>query len=238
MFSVPQKLTSLFTNIANAIRTMCNISISLQPKDFYNYLLCADDKLEQTLNQTLTTILEPDTINCSTVRAFTFQFCTSLAQINFPQCTTIGSSAFYQCTSLTQINFPQCSTIGTSAFASCTSLSQVSFPQCTTIGTSAFAYCTSLSQVSFPQCSTINNYAFYYCQNLISLYLLYSSICVLNGVGTFTSTPISRYYTAIGRYGSIFVPSSLVASYKNATNWTTYANRIFAIEYYPWQDPI
>ena len=39
-----------------------------------------------------------------------------------------------------------------------------------------------------------------------------------------------------GRYGSIFVPRSLVTDYKTATNWTQYADKIFAIEDYPWQD--
>jgi hypothetical protein len=30
--------------------------------------------------------------------------------------------------------------------------------------------------------------------------------------------------------GKIYVPKSMVASYKNATNWSTYASKIVAIE--------
>jgi hypothetical protein len=35
--------------------------------------------------------------------------------------------------------------------------------------------------------------------------------------------------TLTGSFGSIYVPSSLVASYKAATNWAAYADRIRAI---------
>jgi hypothetical protein len=37
--------------------------------------------------------------------------------------------------------------------------------------------------------------------------------------------------TLTGSFGSIYVPGSLIASYKSATNWATYANRIVALKY-------
>jgi hypothetical protein len=47
-------------------------------------------------------------------------------------------------------------------------------------------------------------------------------VCILNGSTVF-------YNTGIGSdKGSIFVPASLVASYKAATNWAYFSNRIFA----------
>jgi len=55
-------------------------------------------------------------------------------------------------------------------------------------------------------------------------------VCTLSNINAFGSTPISNYTTSTGGvYGSIYVPASLVDSYKTATNWATYSNRITAI---------
>jgi hypothetical protein len=49
---------------------------------------------------------------------------------------------------------------------------------------------------------------------------------------TFIATPISasRY---LGYYGSIYVPDEYVETYKTATNWVTYADRITGISNLP-----
>ena len=136
--------------------------------------------------------------------------------------TTIGSYAFYSCTSLTSVNFPVAATIGSYAFYYCTNLTSVSFPKVTTIGSNAFAYCTSLTSVSFPAAKIISDHAFYSCKRLTSIYLTASTICSLSASNAFS-------YTGIwSNKGSIYVPSSLVASYKAATNWAFFSNRIFS----------
>ena len=47
------------------------------------------------------------------------------------------------------------------------------------------------------------------------------TVCTLNSTNAFTGTPY------------IYVPSALVNSYKTATNWSSYAAQIRAIEDYP-----
>lgn len=93
----------------------------------------------------------------------------------------------------------------------------------------------SLSCISFANCSLMSGVsAFGKCYNLISVYLLGSSVCGLGNTiaSMFGSTPVSTYSTSAGRYASIFVPSSLLADYKAATNWTTISSKIFAYEDY------
>ena len=57
-----------------------------------------------------------------------------------------------------------------------------------------------------------------------------SSVCQLLNSSAFYSTPIGGYSAEAGTYGSIYVPSSLVASYKAATNWTYFSSRIVAYD--------
>jgi hypothetical protein len=79
---------------------------------------------------------------------------------------------------------------------------------------------------SFPNCTSISSYAFANCSNLLSLYLLGSSIISLS-TDVFMGTPLSDYTTSTGGvYGSIYVPASLYSDYIAATNWSLYSDRI------------
>jgi hypothetical protein len=157
-----------------------------------------------------------------------FHNCKSLTTVNFPACTSIGSYAFHSCKSLTSVNFPVCVSINSNAFYWCRSLTSVSFPVCSYISDFAFEYCYSLASISFPACLGIGSYVFSYCYNLTSLYLTGSSLCTLSNSNAFRSTPIGGYSASAGRYGSIYVPQSLLASYKAATNWAYFSSRFVA----------
>ena len=113
-------------------------------------------------------------------------------------------------------------TIGGYAFAYYSKLTSVSFPSCTTIGDYAFASCFNLTSVSFPSCTTIGGFAFRSCSKLTTIYLGASSICTLAASNAFSGTGIWS------TKGYIYVPSSLYASYKTATNWVFFSNRIFS----------
>ena len=54
-----------------------------------------------------------------------------------------------------------------------------------------------------------------------------SSVSTLAAVNALDNTKVSR------NKGGIYVPSNLVSSYKNASNWATYATRIFPITEFP-----
>ena len=166
---------------------------------------------------------------CTSIGNSTFKFCVRLTSANFPLCKSIGDHAFYNCTSLTSVSFPVCTSIDDYAFCTCVNLTSVNFPLCKSIGDNAFYNCTSLTTVSLPICTSISGYTFCRCYNLKSLYLTGSSVCKLSASNAFNSTPIGGYSTSAGTYGSIYVPASLLTSYKNATNWTYFSSRFVGI---------
>ena len=115
------------------------------------------------------------------------------------------------CLRLTSVNFPVCSYIGNNAFRSCSSLTSADFG----------------NNLSISECSIYPS-AFTACSTLTNLTLRYSFVATLSNINAFNSTPMSLS-TLTGSFGSIYVPASLVDSYKAATNWATYADRITAI---------
>ena len=175
-----------------------------------------------------TSLASVDFPACTYIGDGAFTNCRSLTSISFPVCTYIGGNAFANCSSLTSVDFPACTSIESYAFVSCSSLTSANFPACSSIGDFAFNSCRSLISVSFPSCTNIEDNAFRYCYNLVSLYLLASSVCVLYNSNAFLSTPIGGYSASEGRYGSVFVPASLVDAYKTATNWSYFSDRITA----------
>lgn len=165
---------------------------------------------------------------CSTVSSTAFYNCKSLMTASFPQCTRINASVFYTCTALASVNFNACVAVDTGAFYGCTSLTTVDFPACTTIYSVAFRNCTKLEEAFFPKLTSIGSSAFQNCAVLSALVLSGSSVCKLTNSVALSSTAIKN------GTGYIYVPSSLVASYKAATNWTYFSNQISAIEDSPY----
>lgn len=188
---------------------------------------------------------------CTSISAQAFLGCTSLTSVDFPVCISIKDSAFIRCSNLTSINFPVCNSVGRYAFAYCSNLTDVNLPTCTNTDVSAFAYCSKMSSITLPVCSIISQNAFYYCNGLeyasfpmcssigygafyscsklMAVELAYSGVVSLASIGAFSNTPMSNS-TYTGTFGSIYVPFSLVGSYKTATNWSKYSSRIASIE--------
>jgi hypothetical protein len=99
-------------------------------------------------NADLTAIVAPSTV--TSIEAYAFVNCTSLASVSLPAATSIGIGAFYGCTSLASVSLPAATSIEAYAFAGCTSLASVSLPAATRIEASyAFRSCTSLASVDF-----------------------------------------------------------------------------------------
>ena len=103
-------------------------------------------------------------------------------------------------------------------------ITNVSLPECRYIGDNTFQSCTSLNQVNLPECRYIGEAAFDTCSSLSIITIGYSSVCSLNGSMNFTNTQITS------STGSIYVPASLVDSYKSAANWSYFSTQIFPIE--------
>lgn len=172
----------------------------------------------------LTTAIFP---NATNIGSSAFRHCTILTTANFPKVTNIGSTVFYGCGRLTTANFPNVTVIGASAFLTCLKLTSISFPNATSIGNYAFARCSLLASISFPKASTIGIGAFSGCSKLSALYLTGTSIVKLS-LNAFKDTPMSNS-TYLGYFGSIYVPTSLLASYKTATNWSVYSSRFVGV---------
>lgn len=154
---------------------------------------------------------------CKTIGSYVFHGYSSLTSIDLPQCESINDYAFQYCYSLISVNLPNCSYIGSNAFGYCSSLTSIDLPNCSYISIYAFACCSSLTSINLPKCSYIGNYAFYNCSSLTSIYLTSTSLVSLANINAFYSTPLSKS-TYTGTFGSIYVPSSLLASYKTKAN--------------------
>lgn len=192
--------------------------------------------------------------NCTTIGARAFEHNLGAHFIYFDECTSVGASAFCSNTNLTiarfpklpiipaqtfqdtQLNeavFPSCTQINYGAFAN-TNVNTTSFPLCTTInGSTASSMATfkttQLFSISFPQLSLLSGgYIFAGCTNLMSIYIMASSVCKLSTTSAFSYTPITNS-TYTGTFGSIYVPASLLTAYQAATNWKTISARIVGI---------
>ena len=170
-----------------------------------------------------------------------FRDCTNLSIVSLSGIYSLRDTGIFSgCTGLETLSLPILSRLSNNVFYGCTKLSRVYLPSLNyssawTLNSSCFRGCTSLNTISFPRAVGLSgSNMFASCYNLISVFLLGSSLCSLAGTvaNIFSSTPVSTYSTSAGRFASIFVPSSLLASYKAATNWTTISSKIFAYEDY------
>ena len=151
----------------------------------------------------------------------------SITEIQDNYVATIGNYSFSYCGNLTAVHFPAATSIGKYAFKYCTALTEVDFPAATNINAYSFGDCSALTTADFPAVTSIESYAFSYCTKLTTLILRSATVATLSELKALERTAISY-----GK-GYIYVPAALVDSYKAATNWSTYANQIRAIEDYP-----
>ena len=138
--------------------------------------------------------------------------------------TKIGTWAFDDCKSLTSVTIPDSvTTIGQSAFSSCSSLTSVTIPDSvTTIGQSAFGSCSSLTSVTIgDSVTTIGLDAFEYCSSLTSVYC--KAVTPPSGGSNMF------YGNASDR--KIYVPAESVDAYKNAEEWSDYADAIVGYDF-------
>lgn len=161
-----------------------------------------------------------------------FYDCAALQIADFQKATSIGQTAFQRCAKLTTANFPLLTSLvaGSQAgiFTSCTALNSINFPVLTSISNNMFKYCSALQIADFPSVTSVGSNAFDGCSNLVTLILRNTAqVVTISNIYSLNSTPINS------GTGYIYVPSALVDSYKAATNWSTFANQIRAIEDYP-----
>ena len=181
----------------------------------------------------------------------TFYHNTNLRNVSLPKCRLLGMNAFFWCTGLTSVYLPELlSTDGGYVFASaglktanlpkmisnaggdfidCVDLETVSMPLCEYVGVWEFRGCTNLKTLSFPKAKYLDSGAFEGCKKLESVYLMGSSMVSIASPGLFFDTPM-QYSSYLGHFGSIYVPASLLATYKADSYWSEwYSNRFVGI---------
>lgn len=102
------------------------------------------------------TSLETVVCGCENIPTQCFGCCSALTSVTLFNTKTIGYRTFQECSSLTEIEFPEgLTTIGQCAFIRCTLLESVSFPSTLAeIQTSAFEWCFSLTEPVLPESIT------------------------------------------------------------------------------------
>ena len=152
-----------------------------------------------------------------------FQNCKGLTSVTIPNfVTSIGYNVFNDCTGLTSVTIGNSVTeIGSSAFIFCRGLTSITIPNSvTSIGYMAFSYCRGLTSITIPNSVTsISDYAFDGCSGLTSVTIQATTPPTLGGSSAFSDT----------NNCPIYVPAESVDAYKQATNWSAYADRIQAI---------
>ena len=159
------------------------------------------------------------------IGGYSLHSCRSLTSISIPDgVTSIAVNAFYACSALATISIPDgVTSIGTNVFQNCYSLTSILIPDgVTSIGSSTLASCHSLTSITIPDSVTsIGNFAFSACYS-VTKYKIYRT------AGVVTISNINAF-NGINKITRIYVPDSLLDSYKSATNWVTYKNYIYPL---------
>lgn len=123
-------------------------------------------------------------------------------------------------------------------FTSSAKLVSVNLPEATSIANYAFFNCTLLTDVDLHKVESIDANVFNACYKLTALILRTPTRATLVNTNAFTNcyhflgTTNSTYNPNGDKDGYIYVPRSLVDSYKVATNWSTYSTQFRALEDY------
>lgn len=117
--------------------------------------------------------------------------------------------------------------IGRYGLAGCTKLTSVVLPAVRTTDGNSINGCSELIKADFSNLQNIRYSTFYSNKKLVTLIIRTQVVAKLENTSAFKDTPIAS------GTGYVYVPSALVNSYKTATNWSTYADQIRAIEDYP-----
>lgn len=240
---------STLTGIADAIRTKSGSNDEILVSDMANTI------------ENMELLVDYENTKATSVVDYAFYGFDRLKSASFPNVTSIGNSAFYNCFKLKQINLPNVTSIGKSAFNSykytgvlevySNLIENMNFPLVTSIGENAFSNCVHLKNIQIPLVTTLNKNTFYgcdslefielpsvtsmythaiaYCDNLKTIVLSANTVC--DPTYNVNNASMSSIY-GCPNLESIYVPDSLVESYKSNTRWSRYLSYIKPLSEY------
>lgn len=186
--------------------------------------------------------------NCVTaITENAFSGCSAMEFCRIPNSVkTIGDNAFMGCSAMTECSLPSgIQTIGNSAFTNSISLAFINLPNgITSLGSVAFANCLNFRYINIPNSLTsIPSYCFYNCDGLSDIELhngitsigeyAFGNCSGIYSITLYNSTPPTLGSNALNGTSSnlkIYVPSSAVNTYKAASGWSNYSDKIYAIQ--------
>ena len=173
------------------------------------------------------TITEISNDRVESIRARAFYQYEVLESVSFKNVKIININAFYGCTKLESIDFPNVTNVKALAFAYCSSFTKVSMPNVTWVEDQCFRNCTAIETFYLPNLKTATGGAFAYCTSIKAIIIEQTdSVVTIGATNCFNGSSIAN------GTGFVYVPDSLVDSYKSATNWSTYADQIKPLSEY------
>ena len=173
----------------------------------------------------ITALIIPDQV--LVIEAGAFSGCTGIKTMRLSaNLKSIGSSAFSGCTGITAFTLPsKLETIGSGAFQG-TQLKNITIPQgVTIINSSTFSNCKYLESIIIPSTiQSIGSQAFYNCMKL-------KIVIIENGdVMSLTALNSTDVFGGCNTSLCIIVPKDAYQAYKSASNWSSYASKIYSDE--------
>lgn len=222
-------LADYLADIADAIRTKKGTTEPINAQDFATEIASIESGGDTSVEDSIVTRKITSYVNdrVTSIGNQAFMNATSLKSISFPNAKSAGLSSFNACTSLTDIDLPLLESVGTQTFYGCNALERLNLPKLITASTQSVRQCKNLTVVDLGVCTNISALSFDSCSALECFIIRTPSLCKLADTSALTNTLIAS------GTGYVYVPASLVDSYKNASNWSTYAEQIRSIEDYP-----
>lgn len=179
------------------------------------------NKLNQYLNKTLVELIPEDIYGFTEIAGSAFQSWKKLEKVSLPSTVlTIGSMSFYDCSNLKEVLIPNSVTeIKRSAFGNCYALSKVDLGNgLVTLGNEVFKYAQGFETIVLPSSlKTIGSDCFKAAVELKEIIVKAKTPPTLNGL----------LVSSTARYPDrIIVPIGSGDLYRQATNWSVYADKI------------
>ena len=241
----PSEMAEAIMNIVTGGSGGLEDMIAGNPIDLYSEAESVE-KNAFSYNPSIVSVTMP---NCNTFGYECFAYCPNLEQVSLSKATKIDNRAFRGCSKLSVINAPMVTEIGSNTLQNSGLLQIPSAENITGILTYGFANC-SITEANLPSLTELEAHAFNGCKQLVevnigeglkriphNVFLNCSvlEIVILRSPDLITLQNINAFDNTLIESGNgyIYVPVTLVDSYKSETNWSTYANQIRAIEAYP-----